>query len=229
MKKIIPNSKSESSVNFKKISSLYIALLFTITSFSQFNINFESARSLQKNTFEFQGSFASVSSSYMNEMDHLFNSTGFKIGAGLSDIADIKLSYSRLFGKNTDGINSISLMPKFSTRKQYFAGAIPFGIYFAKDVDLIMYLAPRLIFTYCYKNIFEVSLTPLAHILFGSESINNDLWLGLNLGLGIGSNLDVWSIRPEVGLMKYPGEEGTLWNFGVSLSYNIKLKEQKAQ
>jgi len=76
--------------------TLIIAWTYASTS-AQFNLNFESARSLKKNAFEIGGSYASISESYEGDRDKLFNSIGFRIGGGISDNIDIKLNYSRLF------------------------------------------------------------------------------------------------------------------------------------
>ncbi|MCY3807999.1 MAG: hypothetical protein OXG58_00925 [Gemmatimonadetes bacterium] len=46
-----------------------------------------------------------------------------------------------------------------------------------------------------------------------------DDFVGVNLGLGLSSDRDRWVIRPEVGFLKDPGEEGTLWQWSLGFSF----------
>ncbi len=76
------------------------------------------------------------------------------------------------------------------------------------------------------KNVFEGTLAAHGHLLFFDWDLGAQLLWGLNLGIGISTDLDKWSFRPEIGFMKniYKDAEGTMWNFGLAVSYIIPAK-----
>jgi hypothetical protein len=68
------------------------------------------------------------------------------------------------------------------------------------------------------KNRVETTFGARTDIFFESEA---DLLIVLNLGLGLSQDLDRWAIRPDLGLVLDPGDDGVIWTFGVGASYNI--------
>lgn len=209
-----------------KVFLLIFSCVFSNSLFAQFSLNFESARSLFKKNCELLGSYASSFYSNEGQRDHLLNSIGFRFGIGASDILDFKFGYARLFGDGSilENFNSLSLSTKLSTRRQIFAVVLPFGVHFRSDYELIWYIAPRLLFTIKYKKVFEATLCPNVYIQIDDE---DEFWVGCNLGLGVSSNLGVWSIRPEVGLMQTAFDKGIYWNLGISLAYILDFKNKK--
>jgi len=72
---------------------------------------------------------------------------------------------------------------------------------------------PRIYLTFFRKtDIFELSIVPKLHVLFGS--FGGYVTPGISLGIGLSSDLDRWSIRPEIGYDTY-------LSLGVGASFNF--------
>lgn len=63
----------------------------------------------------------------------------------------------------------------------------------------------------------SVEITPSTMLILPQ---NGDPMLALNLGFGFSNDLDVWTLRPEIGLLMDLGDEGYFVSYsrGLSLS-----------
>jgi len=61
-------------------------------------------------------------------------------------------------------------------------------------------------------DIFELTVVPKLHVLFGT--FGGYVTPGISLGIGLSSDLDRWSIRPEIGYDTY-------LSLGVGASFNF--------
>jgi len=198
---------------------LLISISLFTGCFAPVNSTFESAKLLKNNDIELQGSYSGYYGG--NEFININNNFGFGIAYGVSDNYNLKLRYERivinhpfeLFGDEIDigGVHFLELSNKFSLVEDNIAIAVPFSLYLFDDEGGFLMFDPRLFFTIGNSNTFEFNIIPKAHIIFGGGF---GFMPGLNLGIGLSSDLRKWAIRPEVGFDGY-------FTFGIGLSYYI--------
>ncbi len=190
------------------------------------NSSYESARMLEKGGTEFMGHYTHYSFSDNGESDAINNNFGIRIGYGITDKVDVKLRYIRLVPveEGASGINYIDVAPKVGIVPDWFAAALPIGLYFAED-ETEFVISPKLLFTYPAGKRFEATLATKADIF---PEDDGNVYLGLNLGLGLSQNLDKWALRPELGLMVDPGESGLAFSFGIGLTAALPGRNRTA-
>jgi hypothetical protein len=214
-----------------------IVLLFLISlllggCFAPLNLSYDSAKTLDKGQIEIQGAY----SKYYAPRDSLGltlinNNFGFSLGYGITDKYTLKLRYefitpSSLFkeifnDKNYSDVFSMSYFEinnKFQLAKNNLAISLPLGVYKYNKSSLgagfgLFSFDPRLYITlFRPTNVFDLTIIPKAHILFGSGG--GGVFPGLSVGMGFSSNLDRWAIRPEIGF------DGFI-SFGVGANINL--------
>ncbi len=184
------------------------------------NSVFESAKLLDKGGIELQGSY----NAYYIEDLKTNDNYGFAIGYGVSDRYTIKLRYERINALDGDfesefsefDTNYIEFTNKYSIWKDRVAFSIPVGIY-ANEFLTMYQLDPRLFFTFGQGAHFEFNIIPKLHIFFGDGATG--LTPGINVGLGLSSDLSKWAIRPEIGYDSYT-------TFGLGLNFYLNPKEK---
>ncbi len=186
------------------------------------NTGFESARMLNKGGLEILGHYSHYSIADAGETNAANNNFGLRLGYGLSDQFDLKVRYERLVPveEGGGGVNYVDLAPKVQIMKNWIAGTLPIGLYFAEG-DTRYVISPRMLFTFPANNNFDATLAAKADIFPQDES---NVYLGFQLGVGISSNLQRWALRPELGLMIDPGESGQLWSWGIGLTTTIPTR-----
>jgi hypothetical protein len=178
------------------------------------NSSFESAKTLNKGQMECMRNYSSYSLKAEGEngdkvTEKVNNNFGFKLGYGISNRMDLKFRYERMLPvlqedkDQLNGVNYFALTPRYGIVKNRIAGALDLGLYsYTMKEDNISdqsyFIGPKLAFTYPSSKYFDLTLTTKIDIFL---SDGDELW-GLNLGCGISSDLEKWSLRPEIGLMK---------------------------
>jgi len=225
----------------KTFKGLFIIMfLFLAGCFAPVNLTFDSAKTLEKGQIELQGAY----SRYSFETDTLLNQNyGFTLGYGISDKYTMKfryefisptISFESIFDDETfDFLNSIHYLEinsKISLVDDALSLSLPMGVYFynmnnslSPESSISTGLGwfsfdPRLYLTFFRKsNIFELTVIPKAHILFGSWGAA--AFPGISLGFGLSSDLDRWAIRPELGFDGY-------LSYGIGMNYYFNFKKQ---
>jgi len=213
--------------------------------FAPVNLSYDSAKTLNKGQIEIQGMYSSYNVTNDTLSTALINQNyGGSIGYGFTDKYTLKaryeyiaptITFQKVFGDISDefdGMNSMSYFEinnKLMLIKNTLTISLPLGAYFynSKVIDVKnggmgwLSFDPRVYLTFFRStNIFELSLVPKLHVLFGT--FGGYVTPGISLGIGLSSNLDRWSIRPEVGYDKY-------LSFGVGASFNINTVKQSSQ
>lgn len=62
----------------------------------------------------------------------------------------------------------------------------------------------------------EINTSAKAVIPLNRE--DSDVLIAFNLGAGLSRNMEKWVLRPEVGILLNPGEDGYFMHFSVGLS-----------
>lgn len=161
---------------------------------------------------------------------------GFGVSYGISDRYSLGVRYEYLQPTATfqgtfadiadyfNGMNSFNYFEidnKISLKKNKVAVSLPLGAYvFSSDNENSHRMGlgwfsfdPRLYLTFFSSSkVFEMSVIPKAHCLFGS--FGAAVLPGISIGAGFSNDLDRWSIRPEAGYDGY-------LSFGVGASFNL--------
>lgn len=211
-----------------------LALIFIAGCFSPINSTYESARTLEKGQFEFQGSFSKYyGNNFQDTVENLNDNLGFGVGYGISDKFDLKFRYEYFDTKtrvqffdqeyNFESYNYLELGGKFQLQEDKMALLIPIGVYYYEYepglTGSLVNMEPRFIITLSGNNNFETNIIPKATILYGGDGAA--VIPGINLGFGISSNLDRWAIRPEFGY------NILTFTVGVGFNYRFDFKTDK--
>jgi hypothetical protein len=211
-------------------------LLYGCVSMAPVNSSFDSAKTLDKRQVEMMGHYSSY---YLNSEDevegkkklHVNNNWGFRLGYGISKRIDLKFRYERLFPvlqedkDQLDGANYFALTPRYCIMKDHITGALDLGLYSYRlkednQAEQLFFLSPRLMFTYPSGKYLDLTLSGKIDIF----PWDGDVFGGLNLGCGISSNMDIWSFRPEIGLIN--DFSGTTWfNGGLALVLKFNIRK----
>jgi hypothetical protein len=179
----------------------------------------QSARILPRGEWELTPSFSYVSFSIEDESDHIQDQYGVRVGYGLSDAAELRATFEHIAVEDEpNSFNMLGVGVKFGLVRDQIALYLPVGLLFGEDLDVseTWTIAPTLLATLRPSQRFE--LTPSLKAIYPFASEDPELFLGFHLGAGISTDLDRWAFRPELGLVKNPGEEGTTWGFTVGFS-----------
>lgn len=205
--------------------------------FAPVNLSYDSAKTLNKGQIEVQGMYSRYDVTNDTLSSALINQNyGFSVGYGFTDKYTVKaryeyidptITFQKVFGDISDEFNGMNSMSYFEINnklmliKNTLTISLPLGAYFynSKVIDIKnggmgwFTFDPRLYLTFFRSsNIFELSLVPKLHVLFGT--FGGYVTPGISLGVGLSSNLDKWAIRPEIGYDKY-------LSFGIGASFNI--------
>jgi hypothetical protein len=212
--------KTNSNFSISKITLLiFLAPLFSPRISGQYNVSYESAKVLGKGQSAISGHYAGYSFNYHGNSEKLFNLAGIRFTRGISESFNLCVSYGRIHGGllSGHGANYLELAPKISLSKGKVAFQLPLGVYFAEGESSFI-ISPKLLFTYRSGKKFDLTFSPKAEILLESPS---DELIEFSLGAGFSSNLDKWAIRPEIGIILNPGEDGSILTYGLGFTYNF--------
>ena len=185
-----------------------------------------SERLAGKGNFEATPHFTTASFTSDSETDHVQNHFGLQVALGISDRFDVRARYENI-QVTDDGrtANVFGIGPKASLIKDRLAAYVPVGFAFGGDVDGIeeWEVQPILLGTLPVGQFMEVN--PPAQGIIGEE-----FYVAFNLGLGVSSDFNKWTLRPEYGMLFNPGEEGHFGQFSIGLSFNLNqlLKGEKS-
>ena len=165
--------------------------------------------------------YSSASISNDGQTERVVNQFGVQVATGLTPQVDLRLRYAYLDFVDEEADEGISVMgfgPKFGLVKDRVALYAPVGFTFGSDVDTSesWQFQPTVLLTYPVNDHAEITTSGRGVIWLNADDTDN--LFGANLGLGLGPDLHRWVVRPEVGFLKDPGEEGTLWQWSVGFT-----------
>lgn len=181
--------------------------------------DFQSARIVPKGKVEVTPSFSAVTFTEDGDTEHLQDVYGAQVAFGAGEVSEVRVAFARVdFVDEDGGFNVFGFGPKWRIVRDHMAGYLPVGFAFGEDIEVSETWAvhPTVIFSGRLHRVVEVnpSVKVLLPLAGGAEEIR----LAFNLGFGISNNLDVWALRPEIGIMVNPGEEGFLIAYSVGMS-----------
>ena len=214
------------------LTVVYLSLSSCV-SIAPVHSSFEKAGTLGKGNVELSGSFSRYIVGANGESEPINKNLGFRAGYGISDKVDIKLRYENLMlnEKIPDvdfKASYFSVIPKINFIPGRLSLFVPLSMYRFKTVESgntykssSYSIAPHLISTFTSKsNTADISPSLNVEYLFDTEKGSEGSFLmGFNLGAGFSSDLRKWAVRPEVGYLFKPGEQGHIWNYGIALQF----------
>jgi hypothetical protein len=195
---------------------LLLVFLFSFgTSYAQFfNSPMDHAQSLGKSNADIAVGWHQYRFGGDGFSGKLFDNLSLRLGYGLGENVDIQMRYERI--KPEDGVNYISITPKFSFANDALAFFLPVGLVFG-DGEQTGVISPTMMYTKRSGQKFEGSLAVGSPI----RTEDNEFILDINAGFGFSNDLDKWAVRPEIGIHFQPGESSYFWHFGVAFSTNL--------
>jgi hypothetical protein len=198
---------------------------------SPMNSSFESARMLRRGEIELTGGYSKYSSAKRDFPNTGSKNFGGRIGIGISDKFNLKAEYIRIAPINEldTALNYMHIAPKFSFIDDYFAVSPTIGFYFNQYNTPILSIELKLLGTYPASEKFDVTFAPKIIFLTPLDEPTAVPSYGLNLGFGLSTDLSVWAIRPEAGLVFSEAGGSPYWNIGIGLIYvlNHQMKINK--
>lgn len=177
----------------------------------------QSARLAGMDRVELTGSYSYVAASVDGESEKIADQFGFQLATGIATTVDMRFRYERVSVGDDFAINVVGAGPKLSFVKDRVAFYVPLGFAFGEDIEVndSWQIHPTLLGTIPVAD--QVEVNGSAKVLFPFKS-DLDTTLAFNLGLGIG-NFEKLVVRPEVGFLINPGEEGHVRHFSIGLTY----------
>lgn len=148
------------------------------------------------------------------------NHYAIQVATGLAEGADLRVRYERLQMRGEDdGANVVAIGPKFAIVPDRLAINLPVGFGFGDGIDAIETLSthPALIGTATLSP--QVELTGAVKALVPLRNFDREVMVAANIGAGISTDLDRWALRPEIGFLKNPGDDG----YGMQLSVGLTM------
>lgn len=230
-----PGSADKSnSQKMKTTKNLIRWLLAASLLFGLFQLNaqtyhntFDKAQSIGEGVIEVSGNYAYQSYRYDGEGNGVANTYGLRVGYGLDNHFDIKFSWTAWQWDDTefigdDNMNFFVFKPKYSFGEEgMVALAVPIGLRsysYGDETENKFYLAPEVMFNYPVNEFFEAGAN--GRFVFPFEE-KADPMIGFNVSVGVSSDLTQWVVRPELGVLFEPGEDGFYLTPGIAASYYI--------
>ena len=170
----------------------------------------QSAKLAGKGKSEVTPSFSSVHFSNDEQTGHAQDHLGLQAAIGVSDKVDLRLRYERIVmdKEGEDAFNVFALGPKIGIVEDVLALNLPVGFALRDNIDVseTWEFHPTLLFTLLSGDQLELNTSAKALVPLNRE--DSDVLIAFNASPGISTDLEKWAIRPEVGLLLNPGEDG---------------------
>ena len=179
----------------------------------------QSAKTVGKAKAEITPSFSAI---YIDDTDteHVQNHLGIQAAFGMSDSVDFRMRFERItLDKDGDNLfNVLAFGPKIGIVEDTVALNLPVGFALSDSTDSseTWQFHPTLLFTLLSESNFELNTSAKALIPLKNDEI--DTLVAFNIGMGISGDMEKWAIRPELGFLLNPGEDGHFMHLSIGLA-----------
>ncbi len=145
---------------------------------------------------------------------------GLQAATGLSDDVDLRLRYEGItLSEASSWVHMLALGAKLPLVRDQLALYLPVGFAFGSDIVIhrTWLTQPTLIATFALTDYLELNTS--TKTVLPLRDPFDDLNMGVNVGLGISPEPEVWSIRPEAGMLYYFGGTGVAWQAAIGVAY----------
>jgi hypothetical protein len=186
----------------------------------------QSARTVPPGRVELTPSYSAVSATYEGETNHYEDVYGVQLAVGITVESEFRFAYARVDLDPGSGVNVLGFGPKLMVVPDHVAVYIPAGFAFGDAVVAggidegfdsmdTWQLQPTLLFTgRLHEN---VEIDPSTKFILPLSN-GGDPQVALNLGFGLSSDLDLWALRPEIGFLFNPGDDGFHTSYSIAVS-----------
>ena len=196
-----------------------LALVFFAGCAAPFS-DLQSAKLAGKGKSEVTPSFSSVHFSDDEQTGHAQDHFGVQAAIGVSDRADLRLRYERIVMEKDgeDPFNVFALGPKIGVIKDVLALNLPVGFALRDNIDVskTWQFHPTLLLMLLSGDLLELNTSAKALVPLNRD--DSDVLIAFNVSPGISTDLEKWAIRPEVGLLLNPGEDGHYIHFSIGIT-----------
>jgi hypothetical protein len=183
----------------------------------------QGARTVAPRAFEATPFYSSVSTAEGGEREKAYNQFGLLLALGASERVDVRARIERqvVSGEPDDALTVVGVGPKIALAPDKAALFLPIGLAFGGGLEASRTLAvhPTLLFSIPFSRSLELNpSTKLLIPLNQGEGGPGLLWAA-NLGLAVGPDVRRWAIRPEIGVLRNPGESGYALHYTIGASF----------
>jgi len=156
-----------------------------------------------------------------NGQRKLANIYGFLLGWGTGDDSEFQLRFEHQhYPGEDDGVNFLSLGPKFSNARDNFAFVLPIGFYSATVIPAwdTVQIHPGFMGTAALGRYMELTGATKAIVPLQSPSFT---WAAFSLGMSLSNDVHRWALMPEVVYMTNVGANDAtpLVTYGVAVAF----------
>ena len=186
----------------------------------------QSARLVGPGNVEITPSYSYIKWSDEDESEKVQDDFALGVGLGLGERVDVRARYEliKLEGEDLDQefFHALGVGPKLGLVPDRLSFYAPVGFGFGGEIETSesWQLQPTLLFTVPVTPQFEINTSAKGQIWLNQSDAEN--LVAFNLGLGIGQDVTKWAVRPEVGVLINPGEDGRFWHFSLGFSRTIE-------
>lgn len=154
---------------------------------------------------------------------HIQDQLGLQLATGVMRGAELRARFERLeIADSDDGTNMLGAGPKVALLRDRLAVFAPLG--FATGGGLkaseTLTFSPTLLATVpLVKDQAELNLSGKYLIPIGGDE-DRDTLAAVNVGFALGPHVERWAIRPEIGFLFNPGEDGHYMHFSLGFSFS---------
>ncbi len=163
--------------------------------------------------------------SYVNEGEsaEAYDHYGVQWARGIGENTDLRGRFEHVVmesdGDDKVSYNVIGFGPKFGLTEGFSAVYLPVGFAFGDYVEEgdTFQFHPTLLFTVPLAT--GVDLNPSAKALIPLVENGGDSLVAINVGLGLSTDPERWILRPEVGFLFNPGEDGHYQHLSLGMTF----------
>ena len=181
----------------------------------------QSARTVPPGHVELTPSYSAVTATYDGETEKIEDVYGVQVAVGIAPDFEFRFAYALVNLDHGSTVNALGFGPKFTVVPDHMACYMLAGFAFSDDFGEdfgpmnTWELQPTLLWTGQLNKYFEIN--PSTKFILPLSNGSTPL-VAFNLGFGLSSNLDLWALRPEIGLLLNPAGEGYNTSYSIGLS-----------
>jgi len=180
----------------------------------------QGARMVGPGKTEITPSYSYIRFTNDGESEKMQDDFALQVARGVSERVDVRARYEMVRVED-ETVHVLGAGPKLSLVPGRVAFYAPVGFAFGSDIESseTWQLQPTFLFTLPLSPQAELNTSAKAQVWLNGEDADN--LLAFNVGLGLGPDLDLWAVRPEVGMLFNPGEDGVFWHFSLGFSRTV--------
>ena len=225
----------KSAVHAKRSLLLLAPFLLTLAACAAPFSELQSARLAGRGRLELTAAYSHVDAAADGETAKLQDVYALHAATGLTDKIDLRVRFDHIRAADDGGAavtaSVIGVGPKIALVRDRLAIYAPIGFAFAGEIENseTWQLHPSVIWSLPISQSFELNsslkaLVPITGDDDGVSENSKDILAAFNVGLAYSRDMSRWVLRPEVGFLKNPGENGVVRHFSLGFTYYLRLR-----